>query len=146
MDSLLRSDYEAPEDWKELSPLAWMTDKVAEPEEHECNFLKYMRTHRNVLCTAIINGALALHVIEQAVQPPASKPHLWLVANNVYCMAFFMLMTYFVHCKMVQELKRHQESESLGLSKKLDSPTKRSSKVHDQEKKPARKSESRKKR
>ena len=107
-----------PTDWRELTTLAWLTDPVADKQENECNFLRGMRKNRNLICVAIVNFVLFFHVFENV--QTTFDPKILEKVSLQFCFGFFMLMCYLVHCKMAQELKRHQESESIGLGKKVN--------------------------
>jgi hypothetical protein len=74
-----------------------------------------------MICCVAFNGAIAFHILEQVVAPPADKPDLWRVLNNLICMCFFMLMSVLIHFKMKAEQNRYSEGQKISYFKKHES-------------------------
>jgi hypothetical protein len=67
--------------------------------------INYSLKFRNLICTLGVLFMILFHVLIATYEPPKRLPDLFWVINNAFSFGFFVLMTIFAHCIMIEEAK-----------------------------------------
>ena len=80
-----------------------------------------IRKYRNELCTLVTVGILTFHVLEIFFKFPTNNwPDIYRILNNLISLGFFSLFTLYVHCLMLQEMRKYAVINANNFSKKFD--------------------------